>query len=43
MALRFIRNPEKDKTADSPNLVFEGKDAAFAEDEWVAAPVKKGV
>ena len=37
---RFVRNPNK--KADSPNLVFEGDDAAFGENEWVAAPVKKG-
>ena len=37
---RFVRNPNK--KVDSPNLVFEGEDAAFGDNEWVAAPVKKG-
>ena len=40
VSCRFVRNPNK--KADSPNLVFEGDDAAFGENEWVAAPVKKG-
>ena len=48
---RFVRNPRRgggggrtrdEREAAAPNLIFEGEDAAFAEDEWVAAPVKKG-
>ena len=39
---RFVRNPRSGTDEKAPNLIFEGEDAAFREDEWVAAPVKKG-